>query len=84
MGTRVLVQCRSQDMPGEPAERLTQLANKLCQHQWQRPFDNSQDRLQSTGQYLYDGNRIHVLLDNGPLDSAEPSLSVYRWDGQDL
>ncbi|KAH8763818.1 hypothetical protein F5883DRAFT_676636 [Diaporthe sp. PMI_573] len=57
MGTRILVQCYSQAIPGEPNQRSDTMANIICQHKWQRDFDKGQDRLRSTGQYAYDNLR---------------------------
>ncbi|OAA60962.1 hypothetical protein SPI_04986 [Niveomyces insectorum RCEF 264] len=84
MAKRILVQCRSHDIPGEPDERRTTMANIVCEHTWNRPFDKDQDRVQSSGQYRYDQNRVYFLIDNGPLDSRDVSTSVYRWNGKEL
>ncbi|KAJ2896969.1 hypothetical protein MKZ38_005068 [Zalerion maritima] len=84
MATRILVQCHSQDIPGEPNERRTIMANIICQHKWHRAFDKGQDRLQSLGQFCYDQNRVYILLDNGPPNSQDVSTSIYKWNGEQL
>ncbi|KAK3296507.1 uncharacterized protein B0H64DRAFT_442816 [Chaetomium fimeti] len=58
------------------------MANIICQHKWHRPFDQDQDRLRSVGQYHYDGNRVYILVDNGPPNSQDVSTFIYRWDGE--
>ncbi|EQL02413.1 hypothetical protein OCS_01885 [Ophiocordyceps sinensis CO18] len=58
------------------------MANIICRYKWGRVFDSTQDRLQSSGQYAYDGNRCFFLVDNGPPESQDVSLSMYKWDGK--
>ncbi|EPE02384.1 hypothetical protein F503_03969 [Ophiostoma piceae UAMH 11346] len=84
MATRILVQCRSQTIPGEPENRRATMANVICNFKWKRLFDKDQDRIRSYGQFRYGNDRVYVLIDNGELDSQDISTSVYRWDGKEL
>ncbi len=84
MGTRILVQCYSQAIPGPPDQRSDAMINIICRHKWHRDFDKSQDRVRSTGQYAYDNNRCIFVLDNGPPDSHNVAVSMYSWDGGKL
>ncbi|RCI14125.1 hypothetical protein L249_8270 [Ophiocordyceps polyrhachis-furcata BCC 54312] len=84
MGTRILVTCFSQTIPGEGKHRLELMADMICRFKWGRPFDSSQDRLESMGQYVYNNNRCHFLVDNGPADSKDVSITRYKWDGKEF
>lgn len=81
MGTRIVVKCRSQQIPGDSKLRLETMANLVCQHVWQRDFDDTQDRIRSSGQYDCEGVRCFFLVDNGPPESLDISMSMYKWDG---
>ncbi|KAL1860746.1 hypothetical protein VTK73DRAFT_7191 [Phialemonium thermophilum] len=84
MGSRIVVKYKSDKVPGDPKMRLQTLANIVCQRIWQREFDETQDRVHSSGQYDYDGVRCYLLLDNGPPRSQEVRVSMYSWDGSSL
>jgi len=84
MGTRIVVLCYSQAIPGMPDQRSATMANIICQNTWRRDFDKSQDRIRSTGPCVYDDNRCIFVVDNGPLNSQEISVSMYTWDGGKL
>lgn len=84
MATRLIIQCFPQTIPGKPSQWADIMADIICQHKWQRDFDKSQDRLRSTGQYAYDNLRCIFVLDNGPPDSEDISVSMYTWDGGKL
>lgn len=84
MGTRIIVKCYSQAIPGDAINRREEMANIICRYKWGRVFDSTQDRLQSSGQYAYGGNRCFFLVDNGPPESQDVSLSMYKWDGKQL
>ncbi|CAK7227416.1 hypothetical protein SCUCBS95973_006535 [Sporothrix curviconia] len=57
MAKRLLVQCRSQKIPGELNERQQTLVNIACTRIWQRPVDKDQDRLQTRGMFEADNER---------------------------
>ena len=84
MGTRIVVRCKSQQIPGDPKLRPQTIANIVCQRIWHRKLDNTQDRIQSRGRFDCDGVRCFFLLDNGPPDSQEVKTSMYNWDGSCL
>ncbi|AEO60363.1 hypothetical protein MYCTH_2309539 [Thermothelomyces thermophilus ATCC 42464] len=76
MATRILVQCHSQDIPGDPKERRTTMANIICKHVWHRPFDEAQDRLQSLGQYRIEmplNPKVTHYLRHFPFNGARTS-----------
>lgn len=84
MGTRIIVRCKSQPVPGQRELRSQTIANLVCQHVWHRDFGNIQDGVQSRGQFDRDGDRCYFLVDVGPPDSENNKISMYNWDGSCL
>ncbi|ROT38488.1 hypothetical protein SODALDRAFT_333081 [Sodiomyces alkalinus F11] len=84
MGTRIVIKCRSQNIPGDPNLRPQTMANMVCRRIWNRDFDDTQDRVQSRGIFFHDGTRCFFLVDSGPPDSKEVHTSMYNWDGSCL
>lgn len=84
MASRILVKCSSELIPGNPVYRDKEMAKIICMHEWGRDFDEHSDTLSSLGQYAVDGIRCYFLLDNGPAESKDPKITVYRWDGNRL
>ncbi|KAK4044771.1 hypothetical protein C8A01DRAFT_42391 [Parachaetomium inaequale] len=81
MATRIIViivQCRSHNIPGEPKERRTTMADIICQHKWHRPFDEAQDRLRSSDHIEMPLNPIITgFLQQYPFDAAARTSSGY-------
>lgn len=84
VATRIVVKSQSQLIPGEPIERRQIMANLICNHEWNRDFDNNQDHFTSLGLYDADDTKCYFLLDNGVGEGQAPELRVYRWDGNRL
>lgn len=85
MATRILVICKSHEVPGPKQERATLLANKTCQKVWARDFDESAgDRLITEGDISMFGIRCALIIDNGPIDSKDFITRGFRWKNGEL
>jgi hypothetical protein len=84
MATRILIICKSHEVPGPDKDKAMLLANKGCQKLWARDFDETQgDRLTMEGEFTY-GVRCSLLIDNGPLDAKDYTTTWFKWKEQDL
>lgn len=84
MAARILITCKSQDVPGANEDKVTLLTNQACQIVWKRDFDKTRgDRLTMEGEFSY-GVRCFILVDNGPVDSIDYTISFFRWNGKKL
>lgn len=84
MAERILITCKSQDVPGANEDKVTLLTNQACQIVWNRDFDKTLgDRLTMEGEFSY-GVRCFILVDNGPVDSIDCTISFFRWNGKNL
>lgn len=80
MATRILIMCKSQDVPGPNNEKATLLTNEACQKVWARDFDEAQgDRFTKEGEFSF-GVRCSMLVDNGPVESTEYTTLFYKWN----
>lgn len=84
MATRILVQCKSHEMPGSNAEKNERMANLACQKAWGRYFSDDQDRLVARGGYFLYNQRCWLIIDNGPVDAVDYTTLWYRWKKQEL
>lgn len=84
MATRIVVICKSHLMPGADNVKNAMMANMACQQIWARDFDNSQDRLITEGGYHLYNQTCSLVIDNGPVDSAEQQILVLKWRDQNL
>lgn len=86
MATRILVICKSHEMPGRDEEKNKLMANAACQHVWKRDFSGSDggDRLTCEGGYFLYNQRCYVLIDNGPVDAADYSIKTFKWKAEEL
>ena len=84
MATRILIICKSHQVPGPEKDKATLLASQACRKVWARDLDETQgDRLTIEGEFTY-GVRCSLLVDNGPVDSTDYTTSFFRWNGQEL
>ena len=85
MATRILVTCKSHEMPGLDEEKNSLMANLACQKVWGRDYaDLNGDRLTTFGGYFLYNQRCMLLIDNGPVDSKDYTTLWYKWTGQEL
>lgn len=84
MATRILITCKSHKVPGANKDKPTLLTNQACQIVCARDFNETLgDRLTIEGEFSY-GVRCSLLVDNGPVDSTDYTISFFRWDGEKL
>lgn len=83
MATRILVQCKSHEMPRPDGEDENHyMANLACQKEFDRDFDPTQDRLITRGgSHLYN-QRCWVMVDNGPVDAGSYETLWFKWNIQ--
>lgn len=82
--TRILVQCRTRQMPGSPNEKIGLMADAACQKVWNRNFDHAVDgdRLMSFGGHV---NPMCILLvDHGDVEAPEQTTIQLSWNGREL
>lgn len=84
MAERILVQCRTTEMPGAPNEKIDRMAESACQKVWKRGFDYNPggDRLTSFGGFL--NPKCTLLIDHGAEDAQEYNLRHLLWNGKEL
>lgn len=84
MAARILVQCKTSQMPGSPHEKIKRMAESACQMVWKRSFDDNPDgdRLVSYGGYY--NSKCILLIDHGPMDAKNHTTVQLSWNGQDL
>ena len=84
MATRILVQCRTRQMPGSSTEQIKLMADAACQKVWNRNFDDKPDgdRLTSFGGYL--NPMCTLLIDHGDVEAQEYTTMQFSWNGQAL
>ena len=82
MAMRVIVYCKTTDMPGKPNESIAAMTDIICQTVWGRPYDVACDRQESYGGHF--NKRCVILIDNGPVDAREQKMLQFKWQNQDL
>lgn len=83
MATRILVQCRTDEMPGPLQEKELRMANTACQKVWNRDFNTPNgDRLTTFGGYY--NSKCILLIDHGPVDATEYTTMHFNWNGREL
>jgi hypothetical protein len=85
MAIRILVICKSHEMPGPNEEKNKFMANIACQKVFNRDFDGSQgDRLVCEGAYFLYNQTCYLLIDNGPVNATSYDIRMFKWRGQEL
>ncbi len=81
MATRILVHCKSHEMPGPDREKDSRMANIACQKVWHRDFANGPngDRLATQGGFALYNQRCWLIIDHGPVDSEDYDLLQFKW-----
>lgn len=84
MATRILVQCKTDEMPGSLDEKNSLMANAACQKVWNRDFNDNPggDRLTTFGGYF--NRKCTLLIDSGPVNATEYTIKRLLWKGQTL
>jgi hypothetical protein len=85
MATRILVECKTSQMPGLPSEKIKLMADAVCQKVWGRNLDHNPDvgdRLTSFGGHL--NRRCILLIDHGAVDAQEYTTIHLLWNGNEL
>lgn len=84
MATLILVQCKTEDMPGEYSQKSLLMANIACQAVWNQDFNSNlpeYDRLTTYGGWM--NPQCVLLIDNGAVD--EKYTFVHRrWHKKQL
>jgi hypothetical protein len=84
MATRILVLCKTSQMPGSPSDKIKLMADAACQKVWSRNFDSNpnRDRLSSHGGYY--NPRCVLIIDHGPTDAIDYETIQLNWNGHKL
>lgn len=79
MAKRILVQCKTREMPGSSNEQIKLMAEAACQKVWNRSFDDNPDgdRLSTFGGYF--NPSCTLLIDHGPVEAEEFTLVHLTW-----
>jgi hypothetical protein len=88
---RILVQTKTQSVPNKDKDywdRITLMQNLICQHVWNRNYDDGRERARHRGcEFAYDNRDCWFLVDY-PLTSVkpatEPPILRYKWTGTSL
>jgi hypothetical protein len=68
-------------MPGPNEEKNMRMANMACQTFWGRDYSDAMgDRLTTFGGYFLYNQRCWLIVDNGPVNSAEYTTVTFNWD----
>lgn len=84
MATRIVVICKSHLMPGADNVKNALIANMAYHQIWGRDFNASQDRLVTEGGLNLYNQTCSLIIDNGPVDTAEQGILVLKWRDQKL
>lgn len=80
MSCRILVLCKTAEMPGAHNEKVPFMIDRACQSVWNRNL-SSAERVTSLGGYC--SRRCTILIDHGPVDSEAFKLVQLIWrDGK--
>ena len=82
MARRIFIQFRTGLVPGEPINKLLDVAGAACSKLLGRDFNDQQDFLHAQGEILAENSRCHVLVDCNYRDSnpilTDVDLYCYR------
>jgi len=85
MATRILVICKSHEMPGLDKEKNRLMADIACRRVWNRDFSDSEgDRLTCEGGFFLYNQRCFLLIDNGPVDAEDYGILWFKWNAKEL
>ena len=82
MATRILVRCKTAEMPGSAYKRHSLMADLVCQKVWNRDFDKACDRLTTYGGYT--NPTCVLLIDYGPIDAEDYIIIHFSWKASQL